>query len=193
MTTATAPLIDKRPAATPVVTPLLRRPPSGTGGPRLRPAYTPAELLGLARAHAGCVGIAPVPGAPQSTERTYRLVASDDVVEVWVIHWPAGGHLELHDHGGSAGALWVVCGSLEEHVADFDGPRASLRRRSLGASSGIGFGSRYVHDVRNAGPESATSVHAYSPPLRSMTYYRIGQCALTVARPEHRPGPDWAP
>ena len=61
------------------------------------------------------------------------------------------------------------------------GRGATLRRRNVGASNGIGFGPRYVHDVRNAGPESATSIHAYSPPLRSMTYYRFGLRALTVA------------
>jgi Cysteine dioxygenase type I len=197
MTTATAaaPLIDPRPAATPVVVPLRRSLPWGEVAPTVapRPAYSPADLLAVAKAHAGSLSVALRPEAPEPTERTYRLLASDDDVEVWVIHWPAGGHIELHDHGESSGAVWVVRGSLEEHVAEFNGPRAALRRRRVDHGGGISFGSRYVHDVHNAGPQAATSVHAYSPPLQSMTYYGFGLRSLTVARTEHRAGQHWEP
>jgi len=37
----------------------------------------------------------------------------------------------------------------------------------------VGFSKHYIHDVRNAGERPAVSVHAYSPPLTSMTYYDL--------------------
>ena len=33
------------------------------------------------------------------------------------------------------------------------------------------FAAGHVHTVWNDGPAAATSIHAYSPPLHSMTYY----------------------
>ena len=52
---------------------------------------------------------------PGLAERSYELLELTDELEIWAIHWPQGQGLELHDHGGSVGALWVVEGILEEH------------------------------------------------------------------------------
>jgi len=44
------------------------------------------------------------------------------------------------------------------------------------------FGPGYVHDVRNAAAGSvAVSVHAYSPPLSSMTGYNLTPGGLVTA------------
>ncbi len=37
----------------------------------------------------------------------------------------------------------------------------------------MAFGAHYVHDVRNISDAPAVSVHAYSPPLTTMTYYDL--------------------
>lgn len=123
-------------------------------------------------------------------ERSYELLELTDDVEVWVIHWPTGGHLQLHDHGGSAGAFWVVGGSLEER---FVTEGQTLRERRIDMASGAGFGPRYVHDVRNGGHRPATSVHAYSPPMPGMTFYRSTPSGLVADRSEYRTDPSWAP
>src|ERR1700722_1876527 len=47
------------------------------------------------------------------TQRTYELLELTDNLEIWAIHWPKDVRLELHDHGGSSGALWVIDGSLQ--------------------------------------------------------------------------------
>ena len=38
-----------------------------------------------------------------------------------------------------------------------------------------------VHDVRNTQGVRAASIHAYSPPLEQMTYYRTGPAGLEVS------------
>ena len=58
-------------------------------------------------------------------------------------------------------------------------------------STGIGFDRHYIHDVRNGGSEPATSVHAYSPPMPAMTYYRPGQREYTAERTEFRSDGAW--
>ncbi len=149
----------------------------------------PIALLDLAKEQAGTTGAWTEPSG-SLTERSYELVSLTDDVEVWVIHWPAGGSLQLHDHGGSSGAFWVVGGTLEErYVTD----ERSLAHRRIGAASGAGFGPRYVHDVRNGGSVPATSVHAYSPPMPGMTFYRTSPDGLVAERTEYRSDPSWAP
>jgi hypothetical protein len=134
-------------------------------------------------------GLLPV-ADPNLIERQYELLELTDELEIWAIHWPQGQRLELHDHGGSVGALWVVSGSLEEHYIEDQG---AVARRSLVTDGGAAFGTAYIHDVVNAQPNPATSVHAYSPPMESMTFYRQEAQGLVVDRTEYRDDPSWAP
>jgi hypothetical protein len=159
------------------------------GRPARRGPLDPIALLDLAKEHAGTTDAWAEPSV-SLTERSYELVSLTDDVEVWVIHWPAGGSLQLHDHGGSSGAFWVVGGTLEERYLTND---RSLAHRRIGAASGAGFGPRYVHDVRNGGTAPATSVHAYSPPMPGMTFYRTSPAGLVAERTEYRSDPSWAP
>jgi hypothetical protein len=123
--------------------------------------------------------------------RSYDLLELTDELEIWVIHWPTGYPLELHDHGGSVGALWVLNGELrEQYVA----PNGSLARRHFVSGGGAAFGPLYVHDVVNDNAAPATSVHAYSPPMPSMTFYRMDQAdRLAADRTQYRDDPTWCP
>jgi predicted metal-dependent enzyme (double-stranded beta helix superfamily) len=150
----------------------------------------PLALLDAVQAYVSeMAGLLPV-AHPDLTVRSYELLELTDELEIWAIHWPQGKRLELHDHGGSAGALWVVEGSLEEH---YIGSPGTVGRRSLAAGGGAAFGPTYIHDVVNAEPAPATSVHAYSPPMASMTFYRQEAQGLAVDRAEYRADPSWAP
>jgi hypothetical protein len=118
----------------------------------------------------------PADGLPPE-ERWFTRIFGDDEVDLWLISWAPGQSTELHDHGGSLGALTVVSGSLRE--TRWDGRR--LRRRRLNAGDQAGFPLGWVHDVVWA-PESAAapvaptlSVHAYSPPLTAMSYYEVNE------------------
>lgn len=100
-----------------------------------------------------------------------RLVATD-VYEVWLLGWMPGQGVDLHDHGGANAAFRVVEGALVELELVRSSPqRADLRRRALptGAARQVPAGT--VHDVINVSSSPAASIHAYSPPLRSMGFY----------------------
>src|ERR1035437_9149540 len=157
-----------------------------TAYPRTQPLHGPLALLDLLQTYVTeTAELLPV-AQPDLTKRRYDLLELTDELEIWAIHWPHGQGLELHDHGGSVGALWVVEGSLEEHYVH---PERTLARRSIVAGGGAAFGPTYIHDVVNAQVTSATSVHAYSPPMASMTFYRQEGRGLVVDRAEYRADP----
>jgi len=122
------------------------------------------------------------PGGVPTNDRWFARLDGDDEVDIWLISWVPGHRTELHDHGGSLGALTLLSGSLDEFR--WDGER--LRSRRLEAGDQAGFPLGWVHDVvwaptsQNASvtslsekQESSLSVHAYSPPLTVMSYYEV--------------------
>jgi Cysteine dioxygenase type I len=128
-----------------------------------------------------CDHLLPEGGVPEA-ERWFTRLHGDGELDVWLISWVPGRATELHDHGGSLGALTVLSGSLNEFRWDGGG----LRRRRLDAGDQAGFPLGWVHDVVWAprpvtgpvttirGPVQPTlSVHAYSPPLTAMSYYEV--------------------
>jgi hypothetical protein len=124
-----------------------------------------------------------------SDERWFALLEADEDREAWLLGWPAGGGIELHDHGGSSGAICVVEGILTETFVDPGNPltaAGSLRTRRLPRGSLVPFGPDHIHDVMNTGSPLALSIHVYSPRLLSMTFYEHGPgSALTAVRTEH--------
>jgi len=127
-----------------------------------------------------------------SDDRWFTRLHGDDELDIWLISWVPGHRTELHDHGGSLGALTLLSGSVDEFR--WDGER--LRRRRLDAGDQAGFPLGWVHDVLWASTATAApvtsaveiqgptlSVHAYSPPLTVMSYYEVtGQHTLRRKR-----------
>jgi hypothetical protein len=109
------------------------------------------------------------------SERWHQRIYRDQRVDVWLISWLPTQGTELHDHGGSAGSFTVLDGTLTEAVVNRQG-RLVDNRHASGES--VGFGAHYVHDVRNLSDQPAVSVHAYSPPLTTMTYYDLADGKL---------------
>ncbi len=113
------------------------------------------------------------PGGIPTNDRWFCRIYGDGEVDIWLISWVPERSTELHDHGGSLGALTLLSGSLNEFR--WDG--SHLRRRRLIAGDQASFPLGWVHDVvwaptaRTAAP--AVSVHAYSPPLTAMSYYEV--------------------
>jgi hypothetical protein len=105
--------------------------------------------------------------------RWYGSVYRDEVVDLWLLTWQQDNSTELHDHGGSSGAFRVVAGALSEDrpVSDPVGLSLGRTRRTVGET--VSFGPRLVHDVHNVDRAPAVSLHVYSPPLTSMTYYDL--------------------
>jgi hypothetical protein len=105
-------------------------------------------------------------------------MAAGDAFEAWVIAWPPGGAIELHDHGGSSGAVVVAAGKLRETSVVNQTGGMALQTTVLESGRHISFGGRHVHDIVNAGETPAISVHVYAPRLTSMTYYRFTEGVL---------------
>lgn len=129
-----------------------------------------------------CDHLLPAGGLP-TTRRWFTRIHGDDEIDIWLISWVPGQPTELHDHGGSLGALTVLSGALNEFRWDAN----QLRLRRLNAGDQAGFPLGWVHDVvwapmlavsaAPSAPAAATartlSVHAYSPPLTVMSYYEV--------------------
>ncbi|ORB28189.1 cysteine dioxygenase [Mycolicibacterium parafortuitum] len=142
-------------------------------------------------------------GGPPTGERWFTRLHGNDELDVWLISWVPNRATELHDHGGSLGALTVVSGALRE--TRWDGE--ALRNRKLVAGDQAAFPLGWVHDVVwaretvTAGgiatpvspvPTPTLSVHAYSPPLTVMSYYEVTErntlrrkCTELTDKPEH--------
>lgn len=144
--------------------------------------------------------VLPIGGAPRD-DRWYARLYGDEELDVWLISWVPDRSTELHDHGGSLGALTVLSGALRE--TRWDGE--ALRRRRLVAGDQAAFPLGWVHDVVWA-PDRDTSapitigssvaaptlsVHAYSPPLTAMSYYDVtSRNTLRRKRTELTDGPE---
>ncbi|HEU5269677.1 MAG TPA: cysteine dioxygenase family protein [Jatrophihabitans sp.] len=117
------------------------------------------------------------------SRRWHQRLYRDRRVDLWLISWLPSQGTQLHDHGGSAGAFTVLAGELSEavHASRANSAGGSLLERTRRAGESIGFGRHYVHDVRNLGDRPAVSVHAYSAPLTSMTYYDLDPAGRLTA------------
>jgi Cysteine dioxygenase type I len=172
------------PVPVPVVQPL----PTGTGNTRRRARphgaaqLSAPALFDLVRRSAAQLPPFGGPSGATLDQRRYELLERTATYELWVIQWPQDTGLVLHDHGGSAGAFYVTAGMLEETSSTVRGHR--LRRRRLWPNEGKSFGADYVHSVGNPKVEVAVSVHAYSPPLTSLTFYSRYPTGLVVSHVE---------
>lgn len=95
-----------------------------------------------------------------------RMVATA-AYEVWLLGWSATQRVELHDHGGARAAFVVLEGELDELTLTPIG----VTRERLGPGSVGTVEAGVIHDVVNAGEADATSLHVYSAPLETMTFY----------------------
>lgn len=146
--------------------------------PRLRlPALGPIQLIDFTRFYADEVSRGLYPFVDfDPHDRWHQRIYRDQRLDVWLISWLPEQGTQLHDHGGSAGAFTVISGELAEAVHQ----RGRLSENTRGAGTSVGFGPRYVHDVRNLCDQPAVSVHAYSRPLTSMTYYDLDEGVLVA-------------
>ena len=125
--------------------------------------------------------------------RWYEPLLEEADFEAWLLGWPVGEGIELHDHGSSSGALTVVEGRLSETYVDASEwvrPGTRLAHRLLVEGDLVAFGPEHIHDVVNGGGHQALSIHVYSPRLRLMTFYEnrpdrgLAAVRTEVSRPE---------
>jgi len=119
--------------------------------------------------------------------RWYLPLHRSNSCDVWLLAWERGQDTDWHDHGGSSGSFAVADGSLLEQ---YRAPAGRLSHRRLGAGQAVAFGPGHVHDVGHGGQGSATSIHAYSPPLTAMTYYTSTDYGLIARQTVPIDGPE---
>ena len=128
----------------------------------LSPQERDAMALALAAGFTSAVATLP----PSDGRRWWKVLATDSF-DAWVIDWPTDTSVDPHDHGGSAASISVVRGALREVLLEGDGTSTSVI-----VPGGVHrVAADAVHDIVNDGPERATSVHVYSPPLSTMVFY----------------------
>lgn len=131
------------------------------------------------------------PGLDDPSDRCWRTISATNRYEAWVVAWPVGGSIELHDHGDCSGAVVVASGRLVESSLR-TGAHGRLEPVTLAVATGghVVFGPGHVHDLVNEGPGPALSVHVYSPALRTMTYFdrRADHGLVAVRTEEYREG-----
>jgi hypothetical protein len=153
---------------------------------RLVPSLlAPAALLGIAHELARDPEKWRALAQHRPEERWFRRVAACEEFDTWLIGWDAHQGVDLHDHGGSAGALYVVEGELLETSGRRDGG-TGLHDQRLTAGTARAFGPGHVHRVVNPTAAVATSLHVYSPPLVSMDFYEP-DAASTLTRTHREP------
>ena len=153
-----------------------------------RSSLEPVDLLAMAH---GFAGSAPSwPGMDDPSERCWHTIAATDRFEAWVVAWPVGGNIELHDHGDSGGAVVIASGSLVETSVRSDDLGLHATSLSIHTGGHVVFGPKHVHDLVNNGPGPALSIHVYSPALRTMTYFdrRDGRQLVPVRTEEYNEG-----
>ena len=111
-------------------------------------------------------------------QRWYLPLHRSETCDVWLLAWQQGQDTDWHDHGGSSGSFCVADGVLLEQLRTGGGHR--VRTRRLFASEKAFFGPAHVHNVSHSGTAPAVSVHAYSPPLVTMTYYELTPAGLVA-------------
>jgi predicted metal-dependent enzyme (double-stranded beta helix superfamily) len=156
---------------------------SATARAHRAPGLPPRLLAAIARSYAVRADFALVsePGPGDRSSARVRLLSTHDI---WLIRWGPGSRTELHDHGSSAGALYVVEGELEEQLLN---PVRAGRplRRVLRERDDRPMARSHIHAVANASDTVAASIHVYSPPLETMHHFEIATDAeLRMTRRE---------
>ena len=103
-------------------------------------------------------------------QRVFECLRLDEQVEIWLICWMPGHDTGFHDHDLSSGAVVVAQGAVVEERLRLGGP-PDVRRYVPGDV--FDFSPVDIHRVTHAGTTPATTLHAYSPPLRRMGAYEI--------------------
>jgi hypothetical protein len=105
--------------------------------------------------------------APDESRRWWRLVATE-TFDAWLIDWPSATSVPRHDHDDAAATIVVIRGDLVELRFE---PSGTLRREVVTPARSHHVPVGVAHELTNQGPFPASSIHVYSPPLRTMGFY----------------------
>ena len=107
-----------------------------------------------------------LPSEDPEDRRSGVLLHATPSCDVWLLKWPPGTRVGPHDHGESVGVFAVIKGTLTE--LRWNGPIPEQRTVRAGEAVLVDRG--VIHDVL-AGNCTSYSIHVYSPPLTTMSFY----------------------
>jgi predicted metal-dependent enzyme (double-stranded beta helix superfamily) len=126
-----------------------------------------AELVAIAQEWSTRINASMTADHP-SDRRWYSHLHAEEAYDVMLLGWNFDQSTDFHNHGGSSGAVHVVRGALVEERLGED---AKVTSRTVNAGRATAFGPEAIHNVYNAGGGVSLSIHVYSPPLTTMTYF----------------------
>ncbi|MGD0055011.1 MAG: cysteine dioxygenase family protein [Acidimicrobiales bacterium] len=103
------------------------------------------------------------------TNRWWLLLYREANYEIRILSWERDQSSDWHDHGGSSGAFIFSAGTVIEYQRGAD--LIEVKSVRYGAGDYGSFGPEHVHDMLYESGRPAVSVHAYSPPLKGLTFY----------------------
>lgn len=115
---------------------------------------------------------------PSGDDRRWVRLARTGRYEAWLIVWPPGTGLALHDHAGSAAGVAMVSGRLRERF----GRGPSLHTRWWSAGDTFALEADHAHEVFSLDGADAVSIHVYSPPLGDV-HFRTEQARTLTDLP----------
>ena len=100
-------------------------------------------------------------------------VYQDDRIQVLVICWDKQQQSGVHDHPDNGCLLKLMRGNLVEEVWEIDDTQRKLVRENHLSPGQISYqeGKSGLHNIINLSDTGAISLHIYSPPLYTPTFY----------------------
>jgi Cysteine dioxygenase type I len=138
--------------------------PPPVAPPVVKPAVSTRALASIAAAIGRAVPIGLLGDQPA---RRWALVEETPEYQAWIIAWPPGTGLDLHDHDGASAGVYVVAGRLHERYVGADG---ELHRRWWRPHDQYELAADHVHEVHNVDLAEAVTIHVYSPGLRDVRF-----------------------
>jgi len=101
-----------------------------------------------------------------------ETVFINDVIEIKIITWSSNCSSLIHDHPKNGCLLKVLDGYLVEQT--FDNSDFHLIKETKLSINNINYieGNEILHRIINKNDSISVSIHIYSPPKHSITYYK---------------------
>jgi predicted metal-dependent enzyme (double-stranded beta helix superfamily) len=113
-------------------------------------------------------------------QRVFERLPSIPAVEAWLICWMPGHDTGFHDHDLSSGAVQIVQGTLREERLAWGG---GVSATDYTPGELFDFSPHDIHRVVHPGGGPAVSIHVYSPRLRRMGAYAVGDAGQMQRHP----------
>lgn len=101
-----------------------------------------------------------------------KLVYQSSVLEALVMVWSSDQDSLPHNHGASAGWMYVFCGTAKNCIYRYEGNHHVLDAEDILSAGEIAFvPQKMVHSMGNYTKERLITVHLYAPPITRMKVF----------------------